>query len=90
MTWIKWIAAYIFDCAHQHTTWPQRARTGLDYVCCLDCGREFPYSTRLMSIVWKEEQMKDRSQPRWSDLRNVRSTAIARSNAKVSMDPLVQ
>jgi hypothetical protein len=58
MTWAKWIA-YMFDCAHGHTTWPQRSRTGLDYVCCLECGKEFPYSTRLMCIVSKEEQLKE-------------------------------
>lgn len=53
MTWAKWIFAYLFDCVHPKTSWPQRGRNGLDYVCCLDCGREFPYSTRLMSIVSK-------------------------------------
>jgi hypothetical protein len=53
MSWAKWIVAYLFDCVHLKTTWPQRGRNGLDYVCCLDCGREFPYSTRLMSIVSK-------------------------------------
>ena len=41
MTWAKWIFAYLFDCVHRHTTWPQHARTGVGYVCCLDCGREF-------------------------------------------------
>jgi hypothetical protein len=53
MTRVKWILAYLFDCGHRRTSWPQRGRTGLDYVCCLECGREFPYSTRLMSIVRK-------------------------------------
>jgi hypothetical protein len=65
MTWAKWIFAYLFDCVHRHTTWPQRARTGIDYVCCLDCGKEFAYSTQLMCIVSKEDQLKDRSQYRW-------------------------
>ena len=58
MTLAKWIVAYLFDCVHRHTTWPQRGGAGVDYVCCLDCGREFPYSTRLMCIVWKEEQLE--------------------------------
>jgi hypothetical protein len=65
MTWAKWIFAYLFDCVHRHTTWPQRARTGIDYVCCLDCGKEFAYSTQLMCIVSKEDRLKDRSQYLW-------------------------
>lgn len=69
MTWAKWILAYVFDCVHPRTTWPQRSRTGLDYVCCLDCGREFPYSTRLMCIVSEEEELKDRRKNGWTDLR---------------------
>jgi len=56
----KWILAYLFDCVHRHTTWPHCDSTGLDYICCLDCGRELPYSTRRMSIVSKEERMEDR------------------------------
>ena len=90
MTWAKWIFMYVFDCAHRQTSWPQRGRTGLDYVCCLDCGREFPYSTRLMSVVSKEEQLKDRNQYRWADLGNGRPAAMARSNVKVSIDTLVR
>jgi hypothetical protein len=89
MTWVKWILAYLFDCAHRHTSWPRRGRTGLDYVCCLDCGREFPYSTRLMSIVSKEEQLKDRNHYRWVERGNVRSVPLTRS-AKVSIDTLIQ
>jgi|HubBroStandDraft_6_1064221.scaffolds.fasta_scaffold36338_5 hypothetical protein len=57
MTWIKWMFAYLFDCAHLKTSWPQRGRNGLDYVCCLECGKEFSYSTRLMSIVTKDDQL---------------------------------
>ena len=68
MTWAKWILMYVFDCAHRHTIWPQRGRTGLDYVCCLECGREFLYSTRLMCIV-KEEKLEDRSQYSWAEAR---------------------
>ena len=41
MRWLKWILAYLFDCLHRHTTWPHRDRRGLDYICCLDCGKEF-------------------------------------------------
>ena len=58
---IKWILAYLFACVHRHTTWPHRDRRGLGYVCCLDCGRELPYSTRRMSIVTIEEQLEDRA-----------------------------
>ena len=58
---IKWVLAYVFDCVHSHTTWPHCNRRGLDYVCCLDCGRELPYSTRRMRIVTSEEQLEDRA-----------------------------
>jgi hypothetical protein len=57
--WIKWILAYVFDCVHRHTTWPHRNRGGFDYVCCLDCGKELPYSMRRMSIVTTKEQVAD-------------------------------
>jgi hypothetical protein len=90
VTWVKWIFAYLFDCAHLKTSWPQRGRTGHDYVCCLDCGREFPYSTRLMKIVSKDEQLKDRNQYSWARLGNVRSVPMVRSNAKVSINTLAQ
>jgi hypothetical protein len=89
MTWAKWIIAYLFDCVHLKITWPQRGRNGLDYVCCLHCGREFPYSTRLMSIVSKEEQLKDRGQYNWAALGNVRPAPIARSKVKLSIDALL-
>jgi hypothetical protein len=90
MTWAKWILASLFDCAHRRTSWPQRARTGLDYVCCLNCGREFLYSTQLMSMVSKEDQLKARSQYSGEAFGNIRSAPMARSNAKVSIDALVQ
>ena len=61
MTWINWILAYVFDCVHRRTTWPHRDRRGLDYVCCLECGRELPYSMRWMCIVTSEEQLEDRA-----------------------------
>jgi hypothetical protein len=61
VNFIKWILACVFDCGHRRTTWPHRDRRGLDYVCCLNCGRELPYSTRRMSIVTIEEQIEDRA-----------------------------
>jgi hypothetical protein len=87
MTWIKWILAYLFDCVHPNTSWPQRGRSGLDYVCCLDCGRELPYSTRLMSVVSEEEQLADQSQYGWAQVGNVR---FVPSNAKLSMNALAR
>jgi hypothetical protein len=48
---LRWIWAYLFDCVHSHTTWPHRNQFGLAYVCCLDCGREMPYSLEHMQIV---------------------------------------
>jgi hypothetical protein len=61
MQWGKWILAYLFYCVHRHTSWPHRDSAGLDYICCLDCGRELPYSTRRMSIVSKEERLEERN-----------------------------
>lgn len=60
MKWAKLIMAYVFGCAHRHTTWPHCAPRGFDYVCCLECGRELPYSMRRMGIVTEEEQVEDR------------------------------
>jgi Zn-dependent protease with chaperone function len=51
MTLLRWICAYLFDCVHTHTTWPHQDRFGHAYVCCLDCGREMPYSLEYMQIV---------------------------------------
>ena len=90
MTWAKWIVAYVFDCVHSHTTWPQRSRTGLDYVCCLDCGREFLYSTREMRIVSDEEQLKDRGQPVCVELAKFGSAPTFLSNTPTSMKTVVQ
>lgn len=56
MIWLKWILAYLFHCVHPNTTWPHRDRAGLTYVCCIDCGRELPYSLRRMSIVTSRER----------------------------------
>lgn len=58
----QWIWAYLFSCNHRHTTWPRRNRAGFDYVSCLDCGKEFPYSWRQMRIVTSEEILQERNQ----------------------------
>ena len=87
MSWAKWIFAYIFDCAHLKTTWPQRGRTGLDYVCCLDCGREFPYSTQLMCVVKRNNSRIEISTVGRSSITS--DPHIARSSAKLSIDTLI-
>ena len=51
MSFLGWIWAYLFDCVHFHTTWPQKNPFGHAYVCCLDCGREMLYSLEHMQIV---------------------------------------
>jgi hypothetical protein len=33
---------------------PHRDRVGLAYVCCIDCGRELPYSVQQMKIVTRQ------------------------------------
>jgi hypothetical protein len=71
MRWGKWILAYMFDCVHRHTTWPHCNRTGLDYVCCLDCGKELPYSTRRMSLVSREEQLEEQNVEVWGKGENI-------------------
>lgn len=48
---MRWMWAYLFDCVHSHTTWPHQNQFGHAYVCCLDCGREMPYSLEYMQIV---------------------------------------
>ena len=58
MSCLKWIMAYLFDCVHPHTTWPNRDRVGLAYLCCIDCGRELPYSVEQMKIVTRQEQLQ--------------------------------
>ena len=52
----RWIWAYLFDCVHSHTTWPHKNHLGLAYVCCLDCGREMPYSLEYMHIVGQDRK----------------------------------
>jgi hypothetical protein len=51
MSLLRWMWAYLFDCVHSHTTWPRQSQFGHAYVCCLDCGREMPYSLEYMQIV---------------------------------------
>jgi hypothetical protein len=83
MKWIKWILAYVFDCVHRHTTWPRSDRRGLGYVCCLDCGKELPYSTRRMSIVSPQEQLEDRSFDEWDDFDNAERGVARLSRERV-------
>jgi hypothetical protein len=86
MTWAKWIFAYLFGCVHLKTTWPQRGHHGFDYVCCLDCGRELPYSTRLMCIVSDEELTKERGQSIWTEAGDIRSSRVPQSNVMVPVN----
>jgi hypothetical protein len=58
MRWSRWIFAYLFDCVHPHTTWPRRNHAGFAYVCCLDCGRELPYSLESMRIVTRKQLLQ--------------------------------
>src|ERR1700747_567771 len=78
MSWLKWILAYLFDCVHPHTTWPHRDRVGLAYVCCIDCGRELPYSVQQMKIVTRQEQLQDLTQTVGANVRPVRTSANLR------------
>lgn len=34
---------FFLGCPHKRETFPQRATDGLDYVCCLHCGRRRRY-----------------------------------------------
>jgi hypothetical protein len=62
MSWLQWIVACLFDCVHPRTTSPHRDRVGLAYGCCIDCGRELPYSVQQMKIVTRQEQLQDLTQ----------------------------
>jgi len=75
----RWIWAYLFDCVHSHTTWPRKNHLGLAYVCCLDCGREMPYSLEYMQIV----RQTGRSRRRASSDAPVESVAVRRILAGV-------
>jgi hypothetical protein len=65
MSVLRWIWAYLFECVHSHTTWPRQNQVGLAYVCCLDCGREMPYSLEFMQIVRqnRKRNMSDSRRP---------------------------
>jgi hypothetical protein len=56
MSLLRWIWAYLFDCVHSPTTWPHRNQFGHAYVCCLDCGREMPYSLEYNADRWTRSQ----------------------------------
>jgi hypothetical protein len=74
MSLLRWIWAYWFDCVHPHTTWPHQNQFGLAYVCCLDCGREMPYSLEYMQIL----RQTGRSRRRASSDAPVKSVAVRR------------
>src|SRR5215467_7777077 len=61
MSLLRWIWAYLFDCVHSHTTWPHQNQVGDAYVCCLDCGREMPYSLEYMQIVGQTDRRARRA-----------------------------
>jgi hypothetical protein len=63
MSLLRMMWAYLFDCVHSHTTWPHQNQFGFAYVCCLDCGREIPYSLEYMRIIG----LTDRTAPGASD-----------------------
>jgi hypothetical protein len=75
MNWLKRILqriyAFVFGCVHRHTTWPHRNTAGFDYLRCLDCGAELPYSLQQMRIVTAEERVEGSKQET-----GVRSTKI--------------
>ena len=48
---LRWIWAYLSDCVHPQTTLLHQNRFGHGYVCCLDCGREIPYSLKYLQRV---------------------------------------
>lgn len=59
MNWLKWTVQWIcpclFGCFHRHTTWPHHDPAGFDYIVCLDCSAELPYSVREMRIMSRKE-----------------------------------
>jgi hypothetical protein len=75
MSWIKWILGYVFDCGHRRTTWPHRDRGGFDYVCCLECGKELPYSTQRMRIVTRDVLLADGNVKGWNEFENAQYRA---------------
>src|SRR5262252_3199233 len=83
MSLLRWIWAYLFDCVHSHTTWPHQNQFGLAYVCCLDCGREMPYSLEYMQIVRQTDGRKRRGSlgARVETYESVRSVAARKALA---------
>jgi len=71
MSLLRWVCAYLFDCVHSHTTWPHQNRFGHAYVCCLDCGREMPYSIEYMRIVGQDHKRNS-----WSSRSRVTASLI--------------
>jgi hypothetical protein len=67
MRWLMWLFNFFFGCTHRHTTWPHRDARGLVYICCVDCGKELPYSLRRMSIVTAEERFAEQNVLAWKD-----------------------
>jgi hypothetical protein len=59
MRLLKFIFDFFFGCGHRHTTWPHRHPRGFHYVCCLDCGKELPYSVLRMRIISRDEQLEE-------------------------------
>ena len=67
MNWLVWVVQWLWACTiggcfHRHYTWPHHNPAGFDYVCCLDCGAELPYSEREMRIMRRKEVLQQRSQ----------------------------
>jgi hypothetical protein len=87
MHWLKFMFDFIFGCHHWRTTWPHRDRQGFDYVCCLHCGKELPYSVRLMSIVSREQLVEERSLSVGTGLREVQRRDVGPNPAKVLAFP---
>lgn len=65
MRWLKWVFDLVFGCFHRHTTWPHRDAQGFAYLCCLDCGKELPYSVNRMSVVTHEELLAEQNVIAW-------------------------
>jgi hypothetical protein len=83
VSWLKWILAYLFGCVHTHTTWPHQDRAGLAYVCCIDCGRELPYSVQQMKIVTSQEPTTRSLRNCWDEHSSVRrSTNLSYSRTR--------
>jgi len=84
MSWIKWILAYVFDCVHPRTTWPHRDRRGFDYVCCLECGKELPYSTQRMRIVGRDALLADQRGAGWEEFGNAQCDVVGLTREQAS------